>query len=114
MASGQRSTLITVLAGAAAVGAVVGIGSAATTPTGREGLNSTIAAVAKATGGRQRAPQPGDDWRGCNDARAAGTTPILRGEPGYRSGLDGDGDGVACEPYSGSDRGGGRGRRRRH
>jgi hypothetical protein len=36
---------------------------------------------------------------GCNDARAAGVAPIYRGSPGYREGLDGDSDGVACEPY---------------
>ncbi len=34
-------------------------------------------------------------------ARAAGTAPIYRGEPGYRDGLDGDSDGIACEPYRG-------------
>jgi endonuclease YncB( thermonuclease family) len=33
----------------------------------------------------------------CGDARAAGDAPLRAGEPGYRSGLDGDGDGVACE-----------------
>jgi hypothetical protein len=47
---------------------------------------------------RARAPQPGDYWMSCNAARAAGTTPIYAGEPGYRSWLDADGDGVACEP----------------
>lgn len=35
----------------------------------------------------------------CDEARAAGVAPIYRGEPGYRAGLDRDGDGVACEPY---------------
>ena len=35
----------------------------------------------------------------CAEARAAGVAPIDRGSPGYREGLDGDGDGVACEPY---------------
>lgn len=35
----------------------------------------------------------------CSEARAAGVAPIYRGSPGYRSGLDADGDGVACEPY---------------
>ena len=34
----------------------------------------------------------------CADARAAGAAPLHRGEPGYRPGLDRDGDGVACEP----------------
>ncbi|MEB3021081.1 DUF1524 domain-containing protein [Mycolicibacter sp. MYC098] len=33
----------------------------------------------------------------CAAARAAGAAPILAGQPGYRSRLDGDGDGVACE-----------------
>ncbi|BBX23520.1 hypothetical protein MTER_29310 [Mycolicibacter terrae] len=33
----------------------------------------------------------------CAAARAAGAAPILAGQPGYRSGLDGDGDGIACE-----------------
>ncbi|WNG95003.1 thermonuclease family protein [Mycobacterium sp. ITM-2016-00318] len=33
----------------------------------------------------------------CGDARAAGDAPLGSGEPGYRSGLDRDGDGVACE-----------------
>jgi hypothetical protein len=33
----------------------------------------------------------------CAAARAAGVTPIHRGQPGYRSGLDRDHDGVACE-----------------
>ena len=46
-----------------------------------------------------RAPEAGDYWRGCDDARAAGTAPIYRGEPGYRDGMDGDSDGIACEPY---------------
>jgi len=35
----------------------------------------------------------------CAEARAAGAAPIYRGQPGYRDGLDGDSDGVACEPY---------------
>jgi len=50
---------------------------------------------------RERAPQPGDHWAGCDAARAAGTAPIYAGEPGHRAGMDGDGDGVACEPYRG-------------
>lgn len=35
----------------------------------------------------------------CDDARAAGVAPIYRGQPGYREGMDGDNDGIACEPY---------------
>lgn len=37
----------------------------------------------------------------CSAARAAGAAPIYRGEPGYRDKLDGDSDGIACEPYRG-------------
>ncbi|CAM3197179.1 Metal-dependent hydrolase, beta-lactamase superfamily II [Deinococcus saxicola] len=33
----------------------------------------------------------------CAAVRAAGKTPLLRGQPGYRAGLDRDGDGRACE-----------------
>ena len=38
-------------------------------------------------------------YAGCDDVRAQGKDPIYAGQPGYRSGMDGDGDGVACEPY---------------
>jgi hypothetical protein len=40
-------------------------------------------------------------YGGCDAARAAGAAPIYRGSPGYREGMDGDGDGIACEPYHG-------------
>jgi hypothetical protein len=49
---------------------------------------------------RTRAPQIGDVWHGCDDARAAGAAPIYRGEPGYSADMDGDGDGIACEPIA--------------
>ena len=34
----------------------------------------------------------------CSAARAAGHAPIRAGSPGYRIGLDANGDGIACEP----------------
>lgn len=37
----------------------------------------------------------------CAEARAAGAAPIRRGEPGYAPWLDGDNDGIACEPWMG-------------
>jgi endonuclease YncB( thermonuclease family) len=40
-------------------------------------------------------------YRNCAQARAAGTTPLYRGQPGYGAHMDGDGDGIACEPYRG-------------
>lgn len=36
-------------------------------------------------------------YKNCAEVRAAGMAPILAGQPGYRSALDRDGDGVACE-----------------
>jgi hypothetical protein len=59
---------------------------------------TTMRAMAVATGiSRAREPRAGDQWGGCNDARAAGTAPIYSSEPGYRIDMDGDGDGIACE-----------------
>lgn len=40
-------------------------------------------------------------FRNCAAARAAGAAPIYWGRPGYREQLDGDSDGIACEPYRG-------------
>lgn len=36
-------------------------------------------------------------YRSCSEVRAAGAAPLVRGQTGYRSVLDGDGDGLACE-----------------
>ncbi|MFC6706780.1 GmrSD restriction endonuclease domain-containing protein [Flexivirga alba] len=36
-------------------------------------------------------------YKNCTAVRAAGAAPIYRGQPGYSSKLDRDGDGVACE-----------------
>ena len=36
-------------------------------------------------------------YRNCAAVRAAGKAPLHRGQPGYRPGLDGDADGIACE-----------------
>ena len=38
-------------------------------------------------------------YRNCDAAWGAGVAPILKGQPGYRLGLDRDRDGIACEPY---------------
>ncbi len=46
-------------------------------------------------------PRPYRYFSGCNDARAAGYESIRRDEPSYRAEMDGDGDGIACEPYRG-------------
>jgi hypothetical protein len=38
-------------------------------------------------------------YSGCNEVRAAGLAPLYRGQPGYREDMDGDLDGIACEPH---------------
>ncbi|MDR6216520.1 excalibur calcium-binding domain-containing protein [Deinococcus soli (ex Cha et al. 2016)] len=41
---------------------------------------------------------PAGGFASCAAARAAGAAlPLRWGQPGYRPGLDGDGDGLACE-----------------
>lgn len=47
-------------------------------------------------------------YKNCDAVRAAGKAPLRRSEPGYRTGLDRDLDGEACEPGGGNgDSGGG-------
>jgi hypothetical protein len=63
-------------------------------------LSSTMHAAAVSQGlTRKSRPKPGAYYSGCNEARAAGVAPIYAGEPGYRPEMDGDGDGIACEPH---------------
>jgi hypothetical protein len=42
-------------------------------------------------------PAPLAYYKNCTAAKAAGAAPVHRGDPGYGSHLDRDGDGVACE-----------------
>jgi len=77
-------------------------GNAFTTPEGKapsgsaSGSAPTPAPVAPTT---PVAPAPGGSvyYANCTAARAAGAAPIYAGQPGYRTALDGDKDGVACE-----------------
>lgn len=57
------------------------------------------AAMARPSYQPQRAANSGVYYRNCREARAAGVTPLYRGQPGYGAHMDGDGDGIACEPY---------------
>lgn len=47
----------------------------------------------------QSPSEPSSDvyFKTCKEARAAGAAPLYQGDPGYRSALDRDGDGIACE-----------------
>jgi colicin import membrane protein len=40
---------------------------------------------------------PNASYENCSEVKAAGAAPIRRGEPGYSSKLDRDGDGIGCE-----------------
>jgi hypothetical protein len=61
----------------------------APTPT----VRVTAAPTAKAT----KKPKRDVYYANCTEVRAAGKDPLRRGDPGYRSALDRDNDGVACE-----------------
>jgi len=90
------------LTGAALTGALIGIGTVAVSDEGIATASGTAKTIAVSAGlMRANTPQPGAYYRNCDAARAAGVAPLYYGEPGYREGMDGDGDGIACEPYRG-------------
>ncbi|WP_327113530.1 excalibur calcium-binding domain-containing protein [Nocardia sp. NBC_01730] len=60
------------------------------TPESRPAAPATPPAPAAPPAGSVR-------YSNCSDAKAAGAAPLHRGDPGYSSRLDRDGDGVACE-----------------
>lgn len=81
-------------------------GSVFQTPADYRAANtrqSTPIARSRSTLARiESAPNRSAVWfRNCTEARAAGAAPLYRGRPGYRPEMDGDGDGVACEPFRG-------------
>lgn len=41
-------------------------------------------------------------YAGCNEVRAAGKAPLHSDDPGYSPEMDGDSDGIACEPHPGA------------
>lgn len=84
---------------AALAGATVGVGSIA---IDAESVGVPRELLKQITAGfRESHTAGGNYFRRCDDVRAAGRAPLYAGEPGYRVGLDRDGDGVACEPYRG-------------
>jgi hypothetical protein len=64
-----------------------------------DSLQPSVQAFAARPIARQSAGT-GSSWsyRNCREARAAGAAPIYRGQPGYGPHMDGDSDGIACEP----------------
>lgn len=62
------------------MGVTVGSAWSVAAPEGRQAFMANAKDIAVSVGMiRERAPQEGDYWRGCDDARAAGTAPIYRG-----------------------------------
>jgi hypothetical protein len=69
---------------------------------GAEPYNVVRPAYRSSTPARQSAGSRSETsvfYGGCREVRAAGAAPLHRGQPGYRAGMDGDGDGIACENY---------------
>lgn len=87
---GRHAALV--LAQAAALGVVLAIGSVAAERQGRWAWRA-VAEDPADTAARERSVF----YPGCDEARIAGAAPIYAGDAGYRSGMDGDGDGIACE-----------------
>jgi Excalibur calcium-binding domain len=62
--------------------------------TGHSAVVPPTTAIAPSTASAAGSPVY---YRNCAAVRAAGKAPLNRGQPGYRSGLDADGHGVACQ-----------------
>jgi Excalibur calcium-binding domain len=62
-------------------------------------VTKRVTVTAPANAGVPTKQNSGTDvyYANCSAARAAGAAPLYAGQPGYRAGLDRDGDGVACE-----------------
>jgi hypothetical protein len=60
-------------------------------------VRATVTATSAGGGGGSDSGGGSTYYANCSEVRAAGAAPIYRGEPGYRSGLDRDGDGTACD-----------------
>lgn len=99
--------------GCVCAGAISAVISPASTPTRRPTPAAPAVVVTSAAPSVSPSPAPAEStvpvappevtrpasvyYASCAAAKAAGAAPLHRGEPGYRSGLDRDGDGTACE-----------------
>lgn len=91
---GRNSHTVSVLARAAAFGLVLAVGSFVVERPARSlwrsGAEDHVATAAR---------EGSVFYSGCDTVRRAGAAPLYAGEPGYRIEMDGDSDGIACEPY---------------
>ncbi|MFD7593506.1 excalibur calcium-binding domain-containing protein [Kitasatospora sp. NPDC059812] len=72
-------------------------GSSGGTSDGTSGGGSDANSDGASGGGSQGGAGGSAYYKNCDAVKAAGKAPLHRGDPGYRSGLDRDNDGVACE-----------------
>lgn len=86
----ERQAISTVLTGCGATAAAP-LPEPAPAPTPAESTAVDSTAV------ETKPDDAGVYYQSCAAAKAAGVAPLHRGEPGYRVGLDGDDDGIACE-----------------
>ena len=72
-----------------------------TAPTAPEHPSAapTTAAAKTDTEAARIAAESSVYYAGCNEVRDLDKAPLYRGQPGYRIVMDGDNDGIACEPH---------------
>jgi len=66
-------------------------------PTTKVVKVGTYVAPTPAPAPQQRSSASSAYYKNCSAARAAGAAPVYRGQPGYGTHLDRDGDGIGCE-----------------
>jgi colicin import membrane protein len=102
-AAAEAAKAAEVVAAAEAAKAVEAAAAAEAATVAKAAAEAKAAAVAKAKAAAAAeaaaAPPPVAIvyYENCTAVRAAGADPIHRGDPGYSSKLDRDGDGIACE-----------------
>jgi hypothetical protein len=93
-----------------AAGAGVGVGSAADEAVARRAVRAAVPTTSRKATTQKAAPKPAPTtakktaekkaasayYKNCAAVQAAGAAPIHRGDPGYGSHLDRDGDGKGC------------------
>jgi hypothetical protein len=80
------------------VGGIAWSALPSTEPAKPQAVPSVAQAIPAATGVAE-ARSSSVYYAGCNEVRALGKAPLYDGQPGYRIEMDGDGDGIACEPH---------------
>ncbi|WEK53461.1 MAG: MBL fold metallo-hydrolase [Candidatus Cohnella colombiensis] len=73
------------------------LGSIVVTSDGNEIATGTIKLNSTSTAVLDPEPEPTVVYNSCAEVRAAGKSPLHRGDPGYSTKLDRDKDGIACE-----------------